>query len=74
MVCLRLSNYIYILDLTHGFNGLGRDNCKLKRPTFKYSGLVRIILEFWQQYFFRAHKAECHANHCVLQKQTDHSS
>ena len=26
----RCSNYIFILDLTHGFNGLGKDNCKTR--------------------------------------------
>ena len=29
------SNYIFILDLTPGLNGLGRDNCKARQETFK---------------------------------------
>ena len=29
------TKYIFILDLTHGFNGLGKDNCKTRRETFK---------------------------------------
>ena len=41
------SNYIFILDLTPGFNGLGKDNCKTRWKTFKCSDLVRFILEVW---------------------------
>ena len=32
--CRRCSNYIFILNLTHGFSRLGRDNCKTRRETF----------------------------------------
>ena len=32
-------------DLTPGFIGLGKDNCKTRRKTFKFSDLVRLILE-----------------------------
>ena len=46
--CQRCSNYIFILDLTNDFNGLGRDNCKMRRETFKCCDLVRLILEVWQ--------------------------
>ena len=35
IACRRCSNYIFILDLTPGFSGLGRDNCKTRRETFK---------------------------------------
>ena len=31
IACQRCSNYIFILDLTHGFNGLGKDNCMARR-------------------------------------------
>ena len=41
----RCSNYIFILDLTHGFIGLGKDNYKTRRETFKFGDLVRFILE-----------------------------
>ena len=41
----RLSNYILILDLTSGFIGLGKYNCKNRRETFKFGDLVRLILE-----------------------------
>ena len=47
---------LFILDLTHGFNGLGKDNCKTRRETFKFWDLRRLILErfdeivLWQAY------------------------
>ena len=34
-VCRRCSNYIFIIDLAHGFNGLGMDNCWTNRETFQ---------------------------------------
>ena len=37
IACRRCSNYILILDLTHGFNGLGKDNLKTRRE--KHWGL-----------------------------------
>ena len=43
--CRRCSNYIFILNLTPGFNGLGKDNCKVGREAFKFWDLVRLILE-----------------------------
>ena len=50
--CQRCSNYIFILDLTPGFIGLGKDNRKtLRRETFKYWDLVRLISEIWQYIF-----------------------
>ena len=41
----RCSNYIFILDLTSGSNGLGKDNYKTTRYTFEFWDLVRLILE-----------------------------
>ena len=41
VVCRRCSNYIFILDLTPGFDGLGKDNCKTRREQIKFCGLVR---------------------------------
>ena len=35
---------VVILDLTPGFIGLGKDNCKT-RETFKFGDLVRLILK-----------------------------
>ena len=34
--CRRCSNYIFILNLTHGFNGLGKNNCKTRRESSKF--------------------------------------
>ena len=36
IACRRCSNYIFILNLTHGFNRLGEDNCKTRGETFKF--------------------------------------
>ena len=41
----RCSNYIFILDLRTGFNGLGKDNCKRRWKTFRFSEWARLILE-----------------------------
>ena len=35
-------------SLTPGFNGLGKDKCMTRRGTFKFSDLVRFILEVWR--------------------------
>ena len=48
MVCQHCANYIFILNLTPGFNGLGRANCKTRRETFKFWDLVCHILNVWQ--------------------------
>ena len=42
------SNDIFILALTPGFNGLGKDNCKTRWETFKFWDLVLLILEVWR--------------------------
>ena len=39
------SNYIFIMDLTSGFNELGKDICKTRRETFQIWDLGRVILE-----------------------------
>ena len=36
---------MFILDLTPNFNGLGKGNCKPRRETFRFWDLVRFILE-----------------------------
>ena len=41
----RCSNYIFILDLTPGFNGLDKHNCKTRREIFKFGGVVWLVLE-----------------------------
>ena len=43
--CGRSSNYILILNLTPGFNGLGKDNYNMRREPFKFWDLVRLILK-----------------------------
>ena len=42
------SNYIFILDLTSGFKGFGKDNHKTIRESFKCWDLVRLMLETWR--------------------------
>ena len=44
----RCSNYIFILDLTPGFNTLGRDNFKTRRGILKSWDLVSLRLEVWR--------------------------
>ena len=57
--CRRCSNYIFILDLTPGTKGLGKDNCKTRREVFKFLDLVLLILEVWRYIlmFRRRHSA-----------------
>ena len=43
----RCSNYIFILNLTPGFNGLGKSNYKMRRETCKFWDLMWHILEVW---------------------------
>ena len=50
IACRRSSNYIFILDLTPGFNILHKDNWKARWETFKFSVLVRVILEIWRYF------------------------
>ena len=48
IACRRCSNYIFILNLTRGFNGLGKDNYKTGRETVMFRDWVRLILENWR--------------------------
>ena len=45
IACRRYSNYIFIRDLTHGFYGLGEDNDKTRRASFKFWNLLSFILD-----------------------------
>ena len=45
IACRRCSNYIFILNLTPGFNGLGKYNYKMRREAFKFWDCVQLILE-----------------------------
>ena len=47
VVMQHCSNYIFILDLTPGFNGLGKDNFKTGREAFQFWDMVHLILEVW---------------------------
>ena len=42
------SNYIFIHELTPGFNGLDKDNYKTSQELFKFCDLVRLILKILQ--------------------------
>ena len=55
IACRRCSNYIFILNLTPGFNGLGNDNCKTGRETFMFWDWVRLILENWRYVWWQPH-------------------
>ena len=44
----RCSNHIFILQLTPGFNGLDKDNCKTRRETCKFWDSVRLIIKVWR--------------------------
>ena len=48
MASQRCSNYIFIVNLTPDFNGLGKLNCKTRRESFNLGGLVCLILEILQ--------------------------
>ena len=49
IACRRCSNYIFILDLTPGFNILRKDNWKPRRKAFKVWDLVRLTSEILRQ-------------------------
>ena len=51
-LCRRCSNYIFIPDLTPGFNRLRKYNCKMRQGTFKFCDLVRLILQVWRHNIF----------------------
>ena len=44
IACRRCSNYIFILHLTLGFNILRKNNCKLRRETFEFLDLLRLLI------------------------------
>ena len=52
ITCRGCSNYILILDWTPGFNVLGKDNCEMRRKTFKLLDLMHLILEVWNESTF----------------------
>ena len=49
LACRRRSNHIFILDLTPGLNGLGKENCKTRWETDKFRDLYhRSSFMLWQ--------------------------
>ena len=67
IACRRCSNYIFILDLTPGFIGLGKDNCKTRTETFMFWDWVRLILENWR-YVMSSYSKTCENTSLVLVK------
>ena len=47
IACRRCSNYIFILNLTPGLNGLGKDDGKTRREIIMFGDSVHLILENW---------------------------
>ena len=76
IACRRCSNYIFILNLTPGFNGLGKDNYKMRREALKFWDLVRLILEtlryvnelghHWLRYWLFTCSPSHYLNQCWL--------
>ena len=58
IACRRCSNYIFIINLTPGFNGLGKDNCKTRWETLKFWNLVCLILVFYGNDYFSIQEKE----------------
>ena len=44
IACRRCSNWIFILNLPSGFNGLGKDNCKTRLEPFWFWNLVQLYI------------------------------
>ena len=58
----RCCKYILNCDLTHVFSGLGKDNCKTRRETFKFCDLLSFILQVWISFgrtIFKSHISKC---------------
>ena len=58
IACRRCSNYIFIIYLTLGFNGLAKDNCKTRWETFEFWNLVRLILQDFKVYSSFSHHCD----------------
>ena len=59
IACRRCSNYIFILDLTSGFKGFGKDSRKTIWESFKCWDLVCLILETWRYVFVLSENVAC---------------
>ena len=53
--CRRSSSYIFILDLTPGFNSMGTYNGITRRGTFQFWDLAHLILEVSRQCSIKYH-------------------
>ena len=62
IACRHCSNYIFILDLTPGFNGLGKAKCKTRREALMFRDLVRLVLEVWRHNFISHSMRSSHGN------------
>ena len=51
IACRRFSNYIFIIDLTPGFNGLGKDNYKMRREKLKFEIWCALYHRLYGNYF-----------------------
>ena len=56
IACWRCSNYIFILNSTPDFDGLGKDTCKTRCETFKFWDSVHLIVEVWQYQIILSHQ------------------
>ena len=54
------SSYIFVLDLTPGFNGLGKNICKTRRGSFKFLGLGATYIRDFRVVFHTAVVFEIH--------------
>ena len=71
-LCRCYSNYIFILDLTPGFIGMGNDNCKKRWESFKFCDLVQLILEILQ-YNFKEHSDITVMSHKIMSFQINNN-
>ena len=70
IACQRCSNYIFILDSTPGFNGLGKDNCKTRWETSKFRDLVHLILRVLTVFLF--HLDSSNPQNAIFTFKVDH--
>ena len=63
--CRRCSNYILILGLIPGLDGLVRDNCKTRQESFKVLDSVRFILRDLTVHHFDTSKQST-TQHCEV--------
>ena len=59
-----VGNYIFILDVAPGFNGLDKDNCKMRREIFQFSLGISCVYTrgLMISYLYEGHKADSARN------------